>query len=162
MRRYVRRGETAIGAFILLVATAAPRLQAQRTKAARATTPARVAVVGADYAFTQLPTALSPGPTLFSFENRGTKRHEMSITLLKAGVTIDVLTRAENRLALAGRAVSDSIVGLLIARPGERAGGQLYVDLIPGRTYAVVCTLKDTPEAQPHLELGMVGSFRVR
>jgi hypothetical protein len=122
--------------------------------------PAHVAVAGTDYAFVQLPATLAAGPTLFSFENRGTKRHELSMVLLRAGVAADTIL-ASRPNALSGRMVSDSLVGLLIARPGERSGGQLYVNLIAGRTYAVVCTLKDTPDSPPHTELGMMGSFRV-
>jgi len=149
---------------IVVLSLIASPVFAQRAKAARKTaaSPAQVEIIGGDYAFTHLPTELAPGPTLFSFDNRGSKRHEMSMTLLKSGVSIDVLTRVENRLSPAGKVVSDSLIGLLIARPGEHAGGKLYVDLIPGRTYAVFCTLKDTPDAQTHIELGMVGSFRVR
>lgn len=50
-----------------------------------------------DYALLELPATLSPGPTLFSVENRGTKRHEMSIALLKMGVTLEQLVRAGGR-----------------------------------------------------------------
>jgi hypothetical protein len=124
--------------------------------------PARVAVVGTDYAFLQLPSTLPAGPTLFSFENRGTKRHEMSIALLKPGVAPESLVVAGERASVGARAVSDSIVGLLMARPGERGGGQLLANLISGRTYVVICTLKDTPDAQQHAMLGMIGSFRVK
>lgn len=124
--------------------------------------PTHIAIVGTDYAFLQLPATLAPGPTLFSFENRGTKRHEFSIGLLKQGMSVDSIMRAEPKPNVSARVVTDSIVGLLLARPGERSGGQLYVNLIAGRTYLVVCTLKDTPDAKPHMELGMIGSFTVR
>ena len=120
-----------------------------------------IAVVGADYAFTQLPSELAAGPTLIAFENRGTKRHEMSISLLKQGVTIEQIIRSEKG-SVGSRAVTDSIVGLLIARPGEQSGGQLYVNLVSGRTYLVICTLKDTPNARRHSEMGMIGGFKVR
>ena len=127
-----------------------------------ATEPAHVAIVGADYAFVQLPATLPSGPTLFSFENRGTKRHEMSVALLRPGVTLESLTSETERRPVASRAVADSIIGLLIARPGERSGGQLYANLIAGRRYVVICTLRDTPEARPHADLGMIGTFEVR
>lgn len=124
--------------------------------------PAHVAVVGTDYAFIQLPSIIRAGPTSFSFENRGTKRHEMSIALLKPGVVAESLSVAGEPGAVGSRAVSDSIVGILIARPGERSGGQLLAYLIAGRTYVVICTLKDTPEARQHAVLGMIGSFQVK
>jgi len=124
--------------------------------------PARVAIIGTDYAFVQFPTAVDPGPTLLSFENRGSKRHEMSVALLRAGVTTEVLTRRDQRMALTSRAVSDSLIGLLVARPGERSGGQLYANLISGRSYVVICNLKDTPDAQAHVDLGMIATLHVR
>jgi hypothetical protein len=124
--------------------------------------PAQVAIVGTDYAFVQLPATLAPGPTLFSFENRGSKRHELSIALLKPGVLPESLAAPGRLGSVSSRAVSDSIVGILIARPMERSGGQLSVRLIAGRTYLVICTLRDTPDAQPHATLGMIGSFQVR
>jgi hypothetical protein len=135
---------------------------AQTSSAAGTSLPAHVAVVGTDYAFLMLPTTLAPGPTLFSFENRGAKRHEMSMVLLRPDVAVESVVGAGDHPALSARAVSDSIVGLLIARPGERSGGQLFVNLVADRTYVVVCTLRDTPDSHPHADLGMVGSFRVR
>jgi hypothetical protein len=124
--------------------------------------PVRVDVIGTDYAFLKLPSELAAGPTLFAFENRGAKRHELSIALLKPGVTVDQLIHSGDQVSVSGRAVSDSIVGLLIARPGEKSGGQLYANLLTGRSYVVICTLKDTPDAQRHAELGMIGGFKVR
>lgn len=135
------------------------RVQAQQSHSPE---PAHVEVVGTDYAFLQLPSTLRAGATLFSFENRGTKRHEMSIALLKPGVAAESLLVAGEPAAVGSRAVSDSIVGLLIARPGERSGGQLLAHLIAGRTYIVICTLKDMPDARQHAALGMIGSFRVK
>jgi hypothetical protein len=119
-------------------------------------------VVGTEYTFVQLPTTLGAGPMLFAFENHGLKRHEMSVVLLKPGVAVDSLIAGGRVGAVGSRAVSDSIIGLLLARPCERSGGQLYVNLVRGRTYLVICTLRDTPDARPYAELGMVGSFRVR
>ena len=161
MLRTIRRASTVValaGAFaIALHATA----EAQRP-ASWAAQPVGVTVVGADYAFTELPTTLRPGPTLFAFENHGTKRHEMSILLLKSGVAVESLMGAVDHPAVSSRAVSDSIVGLLLARPGEHSGGELYVNLVAGRDYVVICTLRDTPDARPHADLGMIGVIRVR
>jgi len=145
---------------LLWVALAAP-IPAQTPSDAPTAEPVHFAVIGTDYAFLHLPTTFGAGPTLFSFENRGTKRHEMSIALLRAGVTADSLIARGAVMTVSSRAVSDSLIGLLVARPGERAGGQLYAVLLPGRTYVVVCTLRDTPDAPPHAALGMVGTFRV-
>ena len=122
--------------------------------------PARVAVIGGDYAFVQFPTTIPAGATLFSFENRGRVKHEMSVMLLQPGVTLDQL-RDKPPGAPSSRAVSQSLAGILIARGGESAGGQLLVNLQSGRRYLVVCTLKDAPDARPHIELGMVTTFDV-
>jgi hypothetical protein len=148
---------------LTLVGGSVHSIAAQRANTPQNTEPARVTIVGTDYAFVQLPATLPAGPTLFSFENRGAKRHELSIALLKAGLQADSLITTAGALpSVSSRAVSDSIVGILIARPAERGGGQLYVNLIAGRNYIVICTLRDTPDAPPHSSLGMVGSFRVR
>ena len=122
--------------------------------------PARVTVAGNDYAFVQIPTTIRAGPTLFSFENRGRVRHEMSVMLLRPGVTVQqVLERGPG--AASSRELSASLIGLLIARPGESAGGQLFVKLESGQRYLVICTLKDPPDGKPHAQLGMITSFDV-
>ncbi|HWJ13208.1 MAG TPA: hypothetical protein VNS10_05650 [Gemmatimonadaceae bacterium] len=160
-----RAGQLRVAAFVVmsLAGSGFRSVSGQRPGSPQDPDPAHVAIIGTDYAFVQLPTTLAAGPTLFSFENRGSKRHELSIALLKSGVPAESLLATAGRLAsLSSRAVSDSIVGILIARPTERSGGQLYVRLIAGRTYIVVCTLRDTPDAPPHMSLGMVGSFQVR
>jgi hypothetical protein len=120
---------------------------------------ANVAVVGADYAFLQVPDTIAAGKTLFSFENRGTVKHELSVALLKPDVTLAQVSAAGMPAA---QRLIERVVGILIARPGETSGGQLFADLQPGRTYLVVCSLKDAPEARPHSALGMITSFVVR
>lgn len=45
--------------------------------------------------------------------------------------------------------------------PGT-SGGELLVDLQPGRRYLVICTLRDAPDASQHMTLGMIGSFEAR
>jgi hypothetical protein len=146
-----------------LVASGVPVIgSAQGTNTSGTSEPTHVTLIGADYAFVQLPATLPAGPTLFAFENRGTRRHEMSIALLRPGVVIDSLLAGADGPAVSSRAVADSIVGVLLARPGERSGGQLYANLMSGRTYVVICTVRDTPSAPQHSTLGMVGTFLVR
>ncbi len=119
---------------------------------------AHIAFVGDDYAFSRSAETVAAGPTLLSFENRGRVRHEMSVALLRRGVTMEQVTQAGFPAA---QRLIERIIGILIARPGDSSGGQLFVDLQPGRTYVVVCTLKDAPDARPHVELGMITSFDV-
>ena len=131
---------------------------AQSTRAAHEQ--AEIAVVGNDYAFIHFPATIGAGKTLFSFENRGKVRHEMSVVLLTSGVTLEQVAQAGEKFN--NRRVVDSLVGILVARPGESSGGRLFVDLQPGRRYLVYCTLKDSPDAPRHTELGMITSFEVK
>lgn len=119
-----------------------------------------VAVVTNDYSFSGLPKVIGAGPVMFSMENAGKVRHEMSIILLKADADIEAVR--EGTVSPASRAVAERLIGLLIARPGEQAGGKLYVELKAGERYLVVCTLKDAPTGPPHSRLGMITSFEVR
>ena len=116
----------------------------------------RVTVSGTDYAFGALP-AIRPGLTAFGFENRGKVKHEMILARLKEGVTLkQVLDLAQSG------ADPDSLAdaaGVLFAGPGQRSGGELLVQLTPGRTYAMVCTFRDAKDKPPHVALGMVTSF---
>ena len=57
--------------------------------------------------FVQLPSTLAAGPTLFSFDNRGTKRHELSIMLLKPGLTAVCALKGYSGRASAHRARHD-------------------------------------------------------
>lgn len=126
---------------------------------ARRSPPQAVLVVGTDYAF-QLPDQIRPGETLFAFENRGSVRHEMSIVQLKAGFQSDSVLAA----IVAGsprRNFVDGQGALIIGRPGELPGPRLWMDLQSGRTYLVLCTLRDTQDAKTHVMLGMFASFRV-
>lgn len=122
--------------------------------------PAHVPVVANDYAFIGFPTTIAAGPTEFSFENRGKVRHEMSVVLLRPGVTVQQVLEAGPGAA-SSRLMADQIIGILIARPGEAAGGRLSVDLQSGRRYLVVCSLKNSPTDKPHAMLGMITSFDV-
>jgi len=84
----------------------------------------------------------------------------MSIALLKDGFPTDSVVAG----IVAGsprRNFVDGQGALIIARPGEPPGPRLWMNLQTGRTYLVVCTLKDSPDAKPHVMLGMIASFRV-
>jgi hypothetical protein len=121
--------------------------------------PAHVSVVATEYAFVGFPGSIAAGPTTFSFENRGEVRHEMTIILLRPGLTVkDVMAAGTSPT---GPKTAESLVGLLIARKHESAGGQLLVNLQSGRRYLVICSLRDTPDAQQHSMLGMVTTFEV-
>jgi hypothetical protein len=123
--------------------------------------PQVIEVIANDYAFSPLPVRIGAGPTIFSFSNHGTVQHEMSIGRLKSGAAVEDLVKVSKE----GGKLRDLIarsVGILIAGAGKSPDGRLMVDLIPGETYIVLCNLKDTPEAPPHMTLGMYTSFRAQ
>jgi len=118
-----------------------------------------VTVIGLDYAFGG-PRTLPPGPTSIAFENRGEVPHEMILVRLKEGVTLDQVMEG----VAAGTDPEEFTEGgaaILIVGPGETADGRVEVDLLPGRTYALVCNFQDEPDAAPHTALGMVASLEV-
>jgi hypothetical protein len=119
----------------------------------------RIDVVANDYAFAPLPASIAAGPTIFTFANKGTVQHEMSIGRLRAGSTLEDLlkiSRDGGRL----RDVIDRSVGILIAGAGKSPDGRLWVDLLPGATYVMICNLRDKPDSPPHATLGMYTAFK--
>lgn len=121
--------------------------------------PQPIRIVGTDYAF-RVPDHIRAGETIFTFENRGAVRHEMSLALLKNGFDADstlrsVIAASPRRNWLDGQA------SLVLSRPTDPPGPGIWLNLEAGRTYFVVCTLRDTPESPSHVTLGMVASFRV-
>lgn len=121
--------------------------------------PNEVTVVGLDYAF-QAPDTLPAGPTAVAFENRGEVDHEMILVRLKEGVTLDQVMEAL-RTGGEPRDFTEGGPGILIAGPGRATESRLLVDLLPGRTYALVCNFQNEPDAPPHTQLGMRTSFQV-
>ena len=121
--------------------------------------PATVEVVGMDYAF-RAPATLAAGPVTFRFRNEGKKAHEFNIFLLKPGVTID-------QIIAAGKAdkpqmpMIEGAVGVLFADPGSSAPSGLTVNLVPGRTYGVICIFRDSTGTPRHYEMGMYSVIRV-
>src|SRR5690606_17385320 len=106
------------------------------------------------------PDTLPAGPTTIAFENRGLMHHELMLAKLKSGVTLEQ--------ALAANQAGDDVTTLLedgasvlYASPGGRSSARRRVHLEAGRTYAVVCLLRDTEQAPPHAVMGMVGSIAV-
>jgi len=121
--------------------------------------PQLIDVIANDYAFSPLPVRIGAGPAVFSFSNHGTVQHEMSIGRLKPGATVEDLVKVSKE----GGRLRDLIersVGILIAGPGKSPDGRLMVDLMAGQTYIILCNLKDSPAAPPHMTLGMYKSFR--
>ena len=127
------------------------RASAQRTK--------EIAVIGHDYAF-RAPDTVEAGATLFSLQNKGTVRHEVVIVLLKAGHTLAEFLQAKTPEER--RTLNDGTIGLILALPGQAAPGSILTDLRPGRSYVLICNLRDTPEKPPHAQLGMAALLHVK
>ncbi len=105
------------------------------------------AIQGRDFAFDGVPEKVDAGTATFTFENTGTEFHEMGLARLPEGMTLQEALELE------------SIVpsGILLAPPGERAGG-LTVDLEPG-SYVLFCFIEN--ENGPHAFQGMVAQITV-
>lgn len=114
---------------------------------------AAVTVEALDYAF-RLPDSLAAGPTQLRLHNAGKMAHEMGMSLLKPGVSVrELLAHVDSGGDPAD--LTDGVVGILIAEPGETTLGTLAVDLAPGRSYVFWCNFQDAPDKPPHLALGM-------
>ena len=131
-----------------------------RAATSRPPAPRHVEIVGLDYAF-QMPAALNAGPTTFQFVNRGKVRHELNISLLKPGATVEQFMKAV-QADQPTAAFRDAPVGVLFAAPGKRATARLSTELLPGRTYVVICINRDDPKAKRHLAMGMYSAFTPR
>jgi len=115
-------------------------------------------IVGIDYAY-RAPRTLGAGSHTFTFVNAGTVDHEVNIALLRSGATLEqVFTIAKANGDL--NSLVAEWLGVLVARPGTRALGELHAKLLPGREYAIMCELTDNDKSPSHLTLGMFGSIR--
>lgn len=118
--------------------------------------PREITVAATDYAFLPLPEMKS-GPTLFSFVNQGKVNHEVAIVRLKPTSVVETYVKTPpgpERTAQAERSV-----GILIAAPGMKPDGKIWVDLMKGATYVVLCNFRDKPDAPQHIAMGMYTTF---
>lgn len=115
-------------------------------------------IAATDYAF-QYPRELAPGRHTFIMRNDGKQRHQLSIELLKKGVTVDSIMK----VGKAGGdvyALVDGAFGLVHARAGQHHIGGLTLDMLPEREYLIACFFRDTPQSPAHVDLGMFGVIR--
>jgi hypothetical protein len=134
---------------VAMVASASACAQGERAR--------EVTVIGTDYRF-QMPATMPAGRTLLAFENRGRVDHEMIISRLKPGITLQQALEAQRRGADAAE-FTDEGAGVLFADAMRASAGKLLVDLAPGRSYVVICMFRDGQQAPAHAEMGMVASF---
>lgn len=115
---------------------------------------------GLDYAF-RAPAVVQPGRRWLAFRNQGKVAHELSIALLRAGVTVDSAVNVNKAGGDVDALFEPGEWGLLHGQPGQKILGRLDIDLLPGREYSIVCFFQDSAKAPPHMTLGMYGSVRV-
>jgi hypothetical protein len=119
-----------------------------------------VDVVAFDYAF-QVPKEAAPGTTTFRFQNKGKKRHELNIFLMKPGVTVTQVLELQ-KAGKSTQALVEGPVGVLFAEAGKSSPSRISTDLRPGREYGVICIFRDTAAAPRHFEMGMYSTIRVK
>ena len=119
--------------------------------------PRAVTVVGLDYAF-QAPDTLPAGPVTLSFINRGIVRHELILYRLNEGRGAGEFLRSNQE----ERQKMGRPLGIIFADSGQPAGAQLTADLTRGRSYVLLCVIRDAPDKPPHMALGMAKVVMVK
>ena len=163
----IRRHHVALAGLLvaLLVSGAVPASHARTQHAMPSTKAPVVRVVAHDYAFESLDT-VAAGPVTFEFENRGQHFHELIVGLLKPGVTATDIVAAHQRgmtlRQLPEAYLAEGVNGALLAKPGERSGAQLVMPLARGKTYVLLCQLRDSLGKPQHAVLGMFRMIHVR
>jgi plastocyanin len=145
---------TRYSAVLLLSAALATAACSGRSQTTRV-----VDITGINYAF-QAPATLAPGPARVRFVNAGTVPHEVQFFVFKAGLSPDSV-RALLNLEHFPDSLADSAGAVLIAAPHTTTPEQVYVDLLPGRVYGLVCQFRDSAKAQRHDRMGMFGVLQV-
>jgi len=95
--------------------------------------PTVIEITAVNYAF-QAPHTVAPGPARLRLINAGTVAHEVQVFAFKAGISAAAHTTAPE---------------------------EVYVELQPGRAYALLCQFRDSPTAKRHDRLGMFGALQV-
>ncbi len=122
--------------------------------------PPVIAITAVNYAF-QAPRTLSPGPARLRLINAGTVPHEVQVFVFKPGISADSGRALLNTMDRVPDSLADSSGAVLIAAPHTTAPEEVYVDLQPGRAYALLCQFRDSAKAQRHDRLGMFGTVQV-
>jgi hypothetical protein len=144
-----------VALIVLVVLAAGPSANAQKTRAS----PVRVVqVVANDYAL-EAPDSIRASQLALEFENRGQHDHELIVGLLKPGVGADEIVAAHRRGLTFRQAptayLDGAAVGMLYAGPGTRSPARLTMPTVAGRSYILICQLRDSVGATPHVLLGM-------
>lgn len=131
----------------------------------RSAKPTVVHVIAHDYSF-EAPEVVRAGLGAFDFENRGEKDHELFVGLLRQGMGASDIVSAHQK-AISFRKLQDvylegAVPGVLFAVPHTRSPATLTLPLIAGRTYVLLCQLRDTVGASQHVAMGMFRFVRAK
>jgi hypothetical protein len=91
--------------------------------------------------------------------NKGKQRHQLALSLLKKGVTLDSVMKAGDSGGDPD-ALFEGSFGLLHSRAGQDPIGELTLTMLPDRDYVIACFFKDDENSPEHVDLGMVGVIR--
>lgn len=127
--------------------------------------PEEIRVIASDYALLA-PDSIRPGLARFTLENRGRVVHELVLGLLQPGKGAREIVQAAQanvRLReLSAHYLEGPPFGAQFAWPGATSPARVTVELLAGREYALICTLRDTMTTPQHAALGMLRVLRVR
>lgn len=111
-----------------------------------------VEVAMGEYRFDYDAAAIPAGRVVFRARNVGGEPHNLvMIPLAEDLPPIEVQLRGSERRLV------EPFAGFYDRPPGDT--GSFAVDLVPGRRYAMICTLP-APDNEPHWRKGMVTEFR--
>lgn len=126
---------------------------------ARSSVAGQLTIETGDYHF-RAPDTVAAGVTELRMRNTGTQRHEVSLSLIKAGAQASFFFEQFLKGANVDSLYDDD-GAILTAWPADENTSALRVDFLPGRTYVLVCEFKDTPTSPPHTSLGMFKAIEV-
>ena len=126
-----------------------------------------VQVIGHDYALLAPDSIRAANQITFEFDNQGKRDHELIIGLLRQGMGANEIVATHQKGAIGFRQLQNeyldgAVVGMLYAAPGTRSPARLTVPALPGRSYALLCQLRDSVGMQQHVVLGMFKVVRVQ
>ncbi len=120
----------------------------------------RVTVDVGDYAF-RVADTLPAGESDILMRNDGAQRHEVAIGRLKAGTTPQYFF-AQYLQDQDVDSLYDDDGAILVAYGGDQNAFTIRVDFLAGRSYVLLCELRDSPEAPKHAKMGMFRGIVVR
>ena len=144
--------------FVLLKPSPQSRITGAPTSLVRSAKPIVVHVIAHDYAF-EAPEVARAGLVTFDFENRGEKDHELLVGLLRPGMGASDIVAAHQKgtgfSKLQDAYLDGAAPGVLFATPHTRSPATFTLPFVAGRTYVLLCQLRDSVGATQHAAMGM-------